>query len=53
MITGIDHIILTVDNIDKLIFFYSNVLGMTLKEIRPVGKESKFHKFLNIGNYPI
>ena len=53
MLADIDHIVLTIDNIDKSIFFYRNVLGMTLKEIRPVGKESKFHKFLNIGNYPI
>jgi len=39
MITGIDHIVLTVDNIDKSIFFYRNVLGMTLKEFHPTGKE--------------
>ena len=39
MIMGIDHIVLTVDNIEKLIFFYRNVLGMILKKFCPNGKE--------------
>ena len=49
MITGIDHIVLTVDNIEKSIFFYRNVLGMTLKEFRPDGKEA-IRCSLNFGN---
>ena len=52
MITGIDHIVLTVDNIDKSIFFYRNVLGMTLKEFRPVGEEAIRYS-LNFGNQKI
>ena len=52
MITSIDHIVLTVDNIDKSIFFYRNVLGMTLKEFRPVGEETIRYS-LNFGNQKI
>ena len=52
MITGIDHIALTVDNIDKSIFFYRNVLGMTLKKFRTVGKETIRYS-LNFGNQKI
>ena len=52
MITGIDHIVLTVNNIDKSIFFYRNVLGMTLKEFHPTGKE-KIRYSLNFGNQKI
>ena len=52
MITGIDHIVLTVDNIEKSIFFYRNVLGMTLKKFCPNGKESTRYS-LNFGNHKI
>ena len=52
MITGIDHIVLTVNNIEKSIFFYHNVLGMTLKELRPDGKEAIRYS-LNFGNQKI
>ena len=52
MITGIDHIVLTVDNIEKSIFFYRNVLGMTLKEFRPDGKKAIRYS-LNFGNQKI
>ena len=52
MITEIDHIVLTVDNIEKSIFFYHNVLGMTLKEFRPDGKKAIRYS-LNFGNQKI
>ena len=52
MITGIDHIVLTVDNIEKSIFFYRNVLGMALKEFRPDGKKAIRYS-LNFGNQKI
>ena len=52
MITGIDHIVLTVDNIEKSIFFYRNVLGMTLKEFCPDGKKAIRYS-LNFGNQKI
>jgi len=52
MITGIDHIVLTVDNIEKSIFFYRNVLGMTLKEFRTDGKKAIRYS-LNFGNQKI
>ena len=51
MITDIDHIVLTVDNIEKSIFFYRNVLGMTLNEFSPVSKEAIRYS-LNFGSQP-
>jgi catechol 2,3-dioxygenase-like lactoylglutathione lyase family enzyme len=35
MTLSIDHIVLTVNDIDKTIKFYRDVLGMTLKEFQP------------------
>ena len=32
MITSIDHIVLTVKDVDKTIFFYCDILGMKLEE---------------------
>ena len=37
MTLSIDHIVLTVNDMDKTIKFYCNLLGMTLKEFQPVG----------------
>ena len=37
MILSIDHIVLTINDMDKTISFYCDVLGMTLKEFEPVG----------------
>ena len=35
MTLRIDHIVLTVNDMDKTIKFYCDVLGMTLKEFQP------------------
>lgn len=37
MTLSIDHIVLTVNDMDKTVKFYSEVLGMTFKEFQPAG----------------
>ena len=37
MILNIDHIVLTINDMEKTISFYRDVLGMTVKEFQPVG----------------
>ncbi len=49
MLISIDHIVLTVSNMDKTVSFYCDVLGMTLEEFTPSsgGRERKSLKFGN------
>ena len=35
MITAIDHIVLTAQDMDKTIYFYCEILGMTLQRFSP------------------
>ena len=52
MILSIDHIVLTINDMDKTISFYCDVLGMTLKEFHPTGgRETR--KSLFFGNQKI
>jgi len=52
MILSIDHIVLTVKDMDKTILFYRDVLGMTLHSFRPNGK-TEIRYSLNFGNQKI
>ena len=52
MILGIDHIVLTINDMEKTISFYRDVLGMTVKEFQPVGGE-EMRKSLSFGNQKI
>ena len=49
MTLSIDHIVLTVNDMDKTIKFYCDVLDMTLKEFQPVGG-GETRKSLSFGN---
>ena len=52
MITSIDHIVLTASDMDKTIYFYCDVLGMTLEDFTPSdGREVR--KSLKFGNQKI
>ena len=52
MILSIDHIVLTVKDIDKTILFYRDLLGMTLHSFYPKGATEKKYS-LNFGNQKI
>ena len=52
MILSIDHIVLTVKDMDKTIVFYRDVLGMTLHSFCPEGTREKRYS-LNFGNQKI
>ena len=49
MILIIDHIVLTINDMEKTISFYRDVLGMTVKEFQPVGG-GEIRKSLSFGN---
>ena len=49
MILGIDHIVLTINDMEKTISFYRDVMGMTVKEFQPVGG-GETRKSLSFGN---
>ena len=52
MILGIDHILLNINDMEKTISFYRDVMGMTVKEFQPVdGGETR--KSLSFGNQKI
>ena len=52
MILNIDHIVLTINDMEKTISFYRDVLGMTVKEFQPVGG-GEMRKSLSFGNQKI
>ena len=52
MIDSIDHIVLTIKDINKTIYFYCNILGMKLEEFK-VGNNSEIRKCLKFGNQKI
>ena len=52
MTLSIDHIVLTVNDMNKTIKFYCDVLDMTLKEFQPVGG-GETRKSLSFGNQKI
>ena len=52
MILSIDHIVLTVKDMDKTIVFYRDVLGMTLHSFCSEGTKEKRYS-LNFGNQKI
>ena len=52
MILSIDHIVLTINDMDKTISFFCDVLGMTMKEFHPVGV-GETRKYLTFGNQKI
>lgn len=52
MITSIDHIVLTASDMDKTIYFYCDVLGMTLEDFTP-SDGGEVRKSLKFGNQKI
>ena len=52
MILNIDHIVLTINDMEKTISFYRDVLGMTIKEFQPVGR-GEMRNSLSFGNQKI
>ena len=52
MILNKDHIVLTINDMEKTILFYRDVLGMTVKEFQPVGG-GEMRKSLSFGNQKI
>ena len=52
MILNIDHIVLTINDMEITISFYRDVLGMTVKEFQPVGG-GETRKSLSFGNQKI
>ena len=52
MILNIDHIVLTINDMEKTISFYRDVLGMTVKEFQPVGG-GEMRKSLSFDNQKI
>ena len=52
MILNIDHVVLTINDMEKTISFYRDVLGMTVKEFQPVGG-GEMRKSLSFGNQKI
>ena len=49
---SIDHSVLTVDDINRTILFYTDILGMNLIEFHPIGA-SKPRFSLQFGNQKI
>ena len=49
MINSIDHIVLTIKDLNKTIDFYCNILGMKLEEFK-VSDDSEIRKCLKFGN---
>ena len=52
MITSIDHIVLTASDMDKTIYFYCDVLGMTLEDFTS-SDGGEVRKSLKFGNQKI
>ena len=52
MINSIDHIVLTIKDLNKTIDFYCNILGMKLEEFK-VSYDSEIRKCLKFGNQKI
>ena len=52
MILSIDHIVLTITDLNKTVFFYCNVLGMKLEEFK-LGPNTEIRKCLKFGNQKI
>lgn len=52
IIKSIDHIVLTIKDLDKTIYFYCNILGMKLEEFR-LNKKTEIRKCLKFGNQKI
>ena len=52
MILNIDHIVLTINDMEKTISFYRDVLGMNVKEFQPVVR-GEMRKSLSFGNQKI
>ena len=52
MITSIDHIVLTASDMDKTIYFYCDILGMTLEDFTP-SDGGEVRKSLKFGNQKI
>ena len=52
MILNIDHIVLIINDMEKTISFYRDVLGMTVKEFQPAGG-GEMRKSLSFGNQKI
>ena len=52
MTLNIDHIVLTINDMEKTISFYRDVLGMTVKEFQTVGG-GEMRKSLSFGNQKI
>jgi len=52
MILSIDHIVLTITNLNKTVFFYCDVLGMKLEEFK-LGPNREIRKCLKFGNQKI
>ena len=52
MIASIDHIVLTVRNINKSVDFYCNILGMKYEEFK-LNKDSNLRKCLKFGKQKI
>ena len=47
MILSIDHIVLTITNLNKTVFFYCDVLGMKLEEFK-LGPNREIRKCLKL-----
>ena len=52
MILNIDHIVLNINDMEKTISFYRDVLGMSVKEFQPAGG-GETRKSLSFGNQKI
>ena len=52
MILSIDHIVLTIADLNKTTFFYCNLLGMKLEEFK-LGPNKEIRKCLKFGNQKI
>ena len=52
MIESIDHIVLTIKDLNKTINFYCNILGMKFEEFR-INSNSEIRKCLKFGNQKI
>jgi len=52
MLTSIDHIVLTANDMDKTVSFYCDILGMTIEDFTPSGG-GETRKSLKFGNQKI